>query len=72
MNNPKVGNIIECLGDVGNVTNSPWTGTILKIEKVDHYRVSTDNGEFLYYIPNKCLMDSWVGKKSGKTYFSVG
>ena len=67
---PEVGDWIECKADVGNVTNSPWTAQITAIEPggtTRGYRVSYDDGYFVYEIPEKAFTRKY--ERDGKSFY---
>lgn len=65
---PQAGDYIECLKDIGNVDNSPWTSEVLKVTNKG-YEISYDDGEKVYEIPDDAFTDTYI--RDGITFFVV-
>ena len=65
---PKVGDYIECLIDIGNVTNSPWTSNVIEVTD-QGYKVDYNDGDTVYEIPDDAFTDQY--ERNGKLFFVV-
>lgn len=65
---PVVGDLIECLIDVGNVDNSPWTQEVIEVTDTG-YKTGDDSGK-IYEIPQESFSRQYV-TDSGKKVFVV-
>ena len=63
---PKVGDWIECLSDVGSVTNSPWTHEILSINE-NGFLMSDDSGN-RYQIPEDMFTKTYTSENGNKVF----
>lgn len=65
---PVVGDLIECLIDVGNVDNSPWTQEVIEVTETG-YKTGDNSGK-VYEIPQEAFTRQYTSE-SGKVVFVV-